>query len=97
MQDIKYTRAYLQNIVKEKELQELRTAVKRSVEEIRNDILASASQGNTHYVRLCKRPSDPADKRYKVIMAVVEDLKTIFPDVSIEYNEEKDVIRADWS
>ena len=82
-----YTRADLQNFKKTIEMDEDRRVVATTVVQLRAAILNTARQEKTTYYYKCI--AIPTDRRrYTVIMAVVEDLKTIFPDVSIKYDEE---------
>ncbi len=82
-----YTRADLQNFKKTIEMDEDRRVVATTVAQLRAAILNTARQEKTKYFYKCV--AVPTDRRrYNVIMAVVDDLKTIFPDVSIKYDEE---------
>lgn len=83
-----YTRADLKGLKKEQEDLEDKRSAGLFVNELRGAILAAATQGRTTYFRSIIRPESPEDRRFNVIMSALDMLTSIFPDVSIKYNEQ---------
>lgn len=101
-----YTRAQLQGMKKEREIEEDRQNVKRLVDQIRQGIIGTASNGKTSYFHSWHYPTDPEDRNYKVLMTAIEELKYIFIDAQIKFDSQRCIrtgrlmnqgIYVDWS
>ena len=89
MEDTKiYTRTDLQNRKKEQQDLEVKRSAEMFANELRNAILAAATQGRQTYFRSIIRPESFEDRMYGVINSALDMLKSTFPDSSIEYNEQ---------
>ena len=103
---VTYTRAQLQGLKQEEEMQQDRMQVKQMVEGITRIIMQTALTGKTTLIQPRTRPANPEDRQYKVIMATIDELKLRFIDVDIKYDSQTCIrtgkvfnegIYIDWS
>lgn len=101
-----FTREELQGLKEESDQHQLKQDVANMVSSMRNLILLNANQGKQSVFRSIIRPEHMEDRTYKLIMTVIDELRTMFPGVDIKYDVQTCIrtgkqmnqgIYVDWS